>query len=155
MQQELQIGDMVPELSLPSDEGKEINIKDLQGKNIVIYFYPKDDTPGCTKEAQGFTCNLDKFNQLNTIIIGISKDSLIKHQKFRSKYELKHILLSDIDGTICEMFNCWVEKSMYGKKYMGIARKSFLVDTTGRITKIWSNVKVPGHVEDVLSSIKG
>lgn len=155
MEKELEVGDIVPEFNLPSDMGEDFLINEFKGKNIVIYFYPKDDTPGCTIEAKDFTCKIDEFEKANTIIVGISKDSINKHEKFRSKYELKHQLLSDLDGKICEMFNCWVEKSMYGKKYMGIARKTFLIDASGVIVKIWPNVKIPGHVDDVLSSIKG
>lgn len=147
------IGDLIPNFTLTSDKGEEVNIKQFIGKNIVIYFYPKDDTPGCTLEAKDFSCSLDKFDKLNTIIIGISKDSVTKHQKFKAKYDLKHILLTDEDGKICELFGCWVEKSMYGKKYMGIARTTFLIDTTGKIVKIWTDVKVNGHVEEVLNSI--
>ena len=116
----LQIGDQVPNFSLPSDDDNIIDIQSFRGKNLVIYFYPKDDTPGCTIEAKDFTCALDEFNSLNTVIIGISRDSVQKHQKFKLKHELKHILLADVDGKICELFGCWVEKSMYGKKYMGI-----------------------------------
>jgi peroxiredoxin Q/BCP len=153
--QELLVGDKIPDFTLPSDLGEDLAISSLRGKKIVIYFYPKDDTPGCTIEAKDFTCAINGFENLNTVVIGISKDSIKKHEKFRSKYELKHILLSDLDGKICEMFNCWIEKSMYGKKYMGVARKTFLIDTMGNIVKIWPNVKIPGHVEDVINSIKG
>lgn len=155
MEKILEVGSVIADFTLPSDNGKDFSINDFKGRNIVIYFYPKDDTPGCTIEAKDFSCKLDEFEKLNTIIVGISKDPINKHEKFRSKYELKHLLLSDVDGKICEMFNCWVEKSMYGKKYMGIARKTFLIDTNGVIVKIWPNVKIPGHVDDVLSSIKG
>lgn len=155
MMQELSIGDKIPEFTLSSDGGEDISVSSLRGKNIVIYFYPKDDTPGCTIEAQDFSCAIEKFRDLNTVILGISKDPIKKHEKFRSKYDLKHILLSDVDGKVCEMFNCWIEKSMYGKKYMGIARKTFLIDIMGNIVKIWPNVKIPGHVDDVINSIKG
>ena len=155
MHKELAIGDLVPAIILPSDSEVSINISDYKGKHVVIYFYPKDDTPGCTIEAKDFSCNLDKFTALNTIVIGISRDSVKKHQKFKDKYELKHILLSDETGEICEKFNCWVEKSMYGKKYMGIARTTFLIDTNGRISKIWQKVKIEGHVEEVIKTIEG
>jgi len=154
MSKEIVVGDLVPDFTLSSDQNELINIGNFKGKNIVIYFYPKDDTPGCTVEAKDFSCSLDKFTDLNTVIIGISRDSVIKHDKFKAKYELKHILLSDVDGEVCEKFNCWVEKSMYGRKYMGFARKTFLVDTHGKIIKIWPNVKIPGHVEEVIDSIK-
>ena len=146
MIKELAVGDHVPNFTLFDDQEQEVNLDDLKGQNIVIYFYPKDDTPGCTIEAKDFSCSLDKFTNLNTVILGISRDSTAKHEKFKSKYELKHILLSDAEGEVCEKFGCWVEKSMYGKKYMGIARKTFLVDSNGIIVKIWPNVKIPGHV---------
>ncbi len=148
-------GGAVPNFSLISDMGENVDIKSLLGKNIVIYFYPKDDTPGCTLEAKDFSCVLDQFEKLNTVVIGISKDSVTKHQKFKQKYDLKHILLSDEEGKVCEMFGCWVEKSMYGKKYMGIARRTFLIDKNGNISKIWPDVKVTGHVDEVLLKIKG
>ena len=155
MHKELAIGDLAPEITLPSDSQESINISDYKGKNIVIYFYPKDDTPGCTIEAKDFSCNLDKFTTLNTIVIGISRDSVKKHQKFRDKHELKHILLSDETGDkkMCQEYGVWVEKSMYGKKYMGIARTTFLIDTNGIIAKIWPKVKIEGHVEEVLKAI--
>ena len=124
------------------------------GKNIVIYFYPKDDTPGCTIEAKDFSCAIEQFENLNTVVIGISRDPVKKHEKFKAKYELKHILLADVEGQVCNKFGCWVEKSMYGKKYMGVARRTFLVDTKGIIIKIWPDVKIAGHIEDVIKSIK-
>lgn len=151
---ELQIGDQVPYFSLPSDQGEDIDIANFKGKNIVIYFYPKDDTPGCTIEAKDFSCAIDQFNQLNTIIIGISRDSIKKHQKFRLNHSLKHILLADEDAEICKQFGCWVEKSMYGKKYMGIARRTFLINPEGVISKIWPDVKIKGHVDEVISALK-
>lgn len=154
MAKELSIGDLVPSFTLPSDQKADIAIKEFLGRNVVIYFYPKDDTSGCTLEAQDFTSNLKEFKKLNTVIIGISKDDLKRHEKFRAKYDLEHILLSDVEVKVCELFNCWVEKSMYGRKYMGIERKTFLIDKQGVIQKIWSKVKVKGHVEEVLSSVK-
>jgi peroxiredoxin Q/BCP len=154
MSRELSVGDLVPNFTLPSDQGENINISNLIGKKIVIYFYPKDDTPGCTIEAKDFSCALTDFSTLNAIVIGISRDDIKKHEKFKVKYDLKHILLSDLDGKVCEEFNCWVEKSMYGKKYMGVARKTFLIDTKGKINRIWPNVKIPGHVEEVKEALK-
>ncbi len=150
----LEVGQKVPDFSLPSDTGEIIDISNLKGKNIVIYFYPKDDTPGCTIEAKDFSCALAEFENLNTVVIGISKDDLKRHTKFREKYELKHILLSDEDTKISQKFECWVEKSMYGKKYMAVARKTFLIDKEGIIRKIWPAVKIEGHVNDVLASIR-
>ncbi len=152
--QELAVGDKVPNFTLPSDQDKNISISDFLGKNIVIYFYPKDDTPGCTIEAKDFSCAIEQFENLNTVVIGISRDPVKKHEKFKAKYELKHILLADVEGQVCNKFGCWVEKSMYGKKYMGVARRTFLVDTKGIIIKIWPDVKIAGHIEDVIKSIK-
>lgn len=154
MTKELAIGDLVPNFSLPSDQNGDINLEALRGKNVVIYFYPKDDTPGCTIEAKDFSCSIEEFKKLNTIVLGISKDDLKRHEKFRNKYNLEHVLLSDVSGEICELFSCWVEKSMYGKKYMGIARKTFLIDKNGVLQKIWPAVKIEGHVDEVLSSIR-
>lgn len=150
---ELNIGDLVPNFKLPSDIGEEFDIQDLRGKNVVLYFYPKDDTPGCTIEAKDFSCRLNDFKKLNVEVFGISKDDLKRHEKFRNKYNLEHTLLSDVTGEVCEKFGCWVEKSMYGKKYMGIARKTFLIDKNGIIRKIWPAVKIDGHVDEVLQAI--
>lgn len=150
----LQVGDKLPSFVLPSDQGEDIDITNFYGKkNIVIYFYPKDDTSGCTLEAKDFTDHLDEFVKRNTVVIGISRDSIKKHQKFRDNHNLKHILLSDENCEVCIKFGCWVEKSMYGKKYMGIERKTFLVNLEGVITKIWPKVKISGHVQEVISSI--
>lgn len=146
----LKEGDKLPNFELFSDTNENIQINDFIGKSLIIYFYPKDDTPGCTLESLGFSCSFDAFGQNDTVIIGISKDSVQKHEKFKRKYDLKQILLSDSEGKICALFGCWVEKSMYGKKYMGIERSTFLIDKNGIIRKIWKNVKVPGHVEEVL-----
>lgn len=150
---ELNIGDLVPDFKLLSDGRGEVDIQNLRGKNVVIYFYPKDDTPGCTIEAKDFSCKLDDFKKVNVEVLGISKDDLKRHEKFRNKYNLEHILLSDVTGEVCEKFGCWVEKSMYGKKYMGIARKTFLIDKNGLIKKIWPAVKINGHVDEVLQAI--
>ena len=135
------------------DDDEFINSKDLKGQNLIVYFYPKDDTPGCTVEAIDFSKSKNKFSKLNTKIFGVSKDSTEKHKKFINKHSLTIDLISD-DGTICEKFGVWVEKSMYGKKYMGIERATFLFDEDLKLIKIWRNVKVKGHVEEVLSFIK-
>jgi len=135
------------------DEDKIINSEDLKGQNLVIYFYPKDDTPGCTVEAKDFSKTKNKFSKLNTKILGVSKDNIDKHKKFITKHSLTIDLISD-DGSICEKFGVWVEKSMYGKKYMGIERATFLFDQNLKLIKIWRNVKVKGHVDEVLSFIK-
>ena len=135
------------------DEDKIINSEDLQGQNLVIYFYPKDDTPGCTVEAKDFSKTKNKFSKLNTKILGVSKDNIDKHKKFITKHSLTIDLISD-DVSICEKFGVWVEKSMYGKKYMGIERATFLFDQNLKLIKIWRNVKVKGHVDEVLSFVE-
>ena len=147
-------GKKAPAFSMPTDGGGKVALKDLKGKKVVLYFYPKDDTPGCTKEACGFRDNLPDFSKIDAEIIGVSKDPVAKHDKFKAKYELPFTLASDEDGKVCEAYGTWVEKSMYGKKYMGIDRATFLIDETGKIAKIWRKVKVPGHVEEVLAAAK-
>ena len=149
----MKIGTKLKELSFTLDDDSEITNKDLKGKKLIIYFYPKDDTPGCTKEAIGFSENLEKFSEKNTSILGVSKDTVQKHQKFISKHELKIKLVSDESLAICKEFKTWVEKSMYGRKYMGIERSTFLFDENLVLIKCWRNVKVNGHVEEVLEFI--
>ena len=148
------VGDTAPEISLPRDGGETVNLSDFAGKNVVLYFYPKDDTPGCTKEALGFTERVADFEGLNTVILGVSKDSVKKHDKFVAKHDLKIALLSDEEGDVCERYGVWVEKSMYGKTYMGIERATFLIGTDGKIAQAWHKVKVPGHVDAVLDAVK-
>lgn len=148
------IGDAAPEISLPRDGGETVTLSDLKPKSVVVYFYPKDDTPGCTKEAQAFSELAAAFDSENTVILGISKDSVAKHEKFVKKYDLGVILLSDEAGDVCERYGTWVEKSMYGKTYMGIERSTFLIDGTGTIRQVWRKVKVPGHAEAVLEAVK-
>ncbi len=147
-----QIGDNAPSVSLPRDGDDMVSLSDFAGQKVVLYFYPKDDTPGCTKEAIGFTDMADAFAEAGVVVIGVSKDSVKKHDKFRDKYELKVILLSDEDGTTCEDYGVWVEKKMYGKTYMGIERATFLIDANGKIAQVWEKVKVPGHVDAVLEA---
>ncbi len=149
-----QIGDHAPAFTLPRDGGDITSLSDFAGQNIVLFFYPKDDTPGCTKEAIGFTEHLAAFQEANTIVLGVSKDSIKKHDKFAAKHDLKVALLSDEESQLCETFGVWVEKQMYGKTYMGIERATYLIDTKGKITNIWRKVKVPGHVEAVLAAAK-
>ena len=149
-----QVGDIAPIVSLPRDGGDILSLSDFAGQKVVLYFYPKDDTPGCTKEAIGFTEMADEFGQAGIVVIGVSKDSVKKHDKFRDKYDLKVILLSDENGTTCEDYGVWVEKNMYGKTYMGIERATFLIGTDGKIAQVWSKVKVPGHVQEVLEAAK-
>lgn len=146
---DLNIGDPAPDFTLPTDGDGEITLSDLNGQKVVLYFYPKDDTPGCTKESCGFNEALQAFKSLNTTIIGVSKDSVAKHNKFKAKYGLNFPLASDENGNVCERYGTWKEKSMYGKTYMGIERTTFLIDENGNIAEIWRKVKVPGHVEAV------
>ena len=150
----ISIGDKVPEFNASVDGDTQFTIADAIGKNLILYFYPKDDTPGCTKEAIEFSEKFDAFNEHKTIILGVSRDSIKKHDKFICKYDLRNHLISDEDGSLCETFGTWVEKKMYGKSYMGIERATFLINTKGEIAHIWRRVKVPGHVEDVLATIK-
>lgn len=154
MPKELTEGAKAPAFTLTLDSGDQIKSKDLLGGKVVLYFYPKDDTPGCTKEAIAFTGDIAKFKRAGARIIGVSRDTAAKHQKFREKYGLKVDLGSDEDGKVTEKFGVWVEKNMYGRKYMGIERSTFLIDEKGVIRKIWRKVKVPGHSEDVLAEVK-
>ena len=147
------INEKLNNLKFKINEDKVINSEDLKGQNLIIYFYPKDDTPGCTVEAKDFSKTKNKFSKLNTKILGVSKDNIDKHKKFITKHSLTIDLISD-DGSICEKFGVWVEKSMYGKKYMGIERATFLFDQNLKLIKIWRNVKVKGHVDEVLSFVK-
>ena len=147
------INDKVEYFELDTDQGK-FHSRDYTGKNLVIFFFPKADTTGCTKEAISFSNLINEFEDLNTVVIGISKDTVEKQIKFKSKYDLKCILGSDVEIKICSKFGVWVEKSMYGKKYMGIQRSTFLINTEGKIQHIWNKVKVPGHAEEVLEVVK-
>ena len=149
----LNSGEKAPFFELKNQNDELISLDHFSGRKIVVYFYPKDDTPGCTKEALGFTEFLKEFESKNTAIVGVSKDSVSAHQKFCSKYNLEHMLLSDPSCEMIQHYGAWQEKSMYGKKYMGIQRSTILIDENGIVTKVWPKVKVPGHVEDVLASI--
>tara|TARA_B100001093_G_scaffold479088_1_gene507798 strand:- start:41 stop:526 length:486 start_codon:yes stop_codon:yes gene_type:complete len=150
---DLKEGDKAPDFTLPTDGGGEITLSSLKGKKVVLYFYPKDDTPGCTTESCAFRDALPDFEGLNAQIIGLSKCSVKKHDKFKEKYELNFPLASDEEGSTCEDYGTWVEKSMYGRKYMGIERSTFLIDENGTIAKIWRKVKVTGHVEEVKKAL--
>lgn len=147
-------GHKAPDFSLPLDSGKTVSLAEYAGKKLVLYFYPRDDTPGCTKEAIAFTEMADDFAQADTAIVGVSRDSLAKHAKFRDKHNLTVLLGSDEDGTVCEAYGVWVEKKMYGKTSMGIERATFLIDRDGTVAKVWRKVKVPGHAEAVLEAAK-
>ncbi len=148
----MKIGDKLSNITFTIDEKKSVSSEELKGKKLIIYFYPKDDTPGCTAEAIDFSQSKNKFVENNIYIIGISKDSLEKHEKFKKKHSLSIDLASD-DGSICELFDVWKEKSMYGKKYMGIERATFFFDENLQLVHEWRKVKVKGHVEEVLSFI--
>ena len=143
-----------PEVLLPRDGGEVLNLKDLRPKKVVLFFYPKDATPTCTKEAVAFSEAKAEFDKLNTVLVGISKDTVSSHDKFIVKNNLKVPLLSDDGDGICEAFNVWKEKSMYGKKYMGIERSTFLIDGHGNIVKEWRKVRIKNHVQDVLDAVK-
>ena len=145
-------GKKAPDFTAATDGGKKLKLSELRGKPVVVYFYPKDDTSGCTAEACGFRDSLPDFGKLKTQVIGVSKDSVDKHDKFKKKYGLNFPLVSDVDGKICEKYGTWVEKSLYGRKYMGIDRATFLIDASGTVRKIWRKVKVPGHVGGVLTA---
>ncbi|MDA0367500.1 MAG: thioredoxin-dependent thiol peroxidase [Proteobacteria bacterium] len=147
-------GDKAPAFNLPSDGGKNLKLSDYKGKKLVLYFYPKDDTPGCTKEAIGFSEDAAKFKRAGAVVIGASKDTVAKHEKFRDKYGLKIPLVSDEDGSLCDDYGVWTTKMNYGKSYMGIERSTFLIDEKGKIAKVWRKVKVDGHVEAVLEALK-
>ena len=149
-----EIGDPAPDFTLPTDGGGEFKLSAEKGSPVVVYFYPKDDTSGCTKEAIAFTEALDEFKAAGAKIIGISPDNAAKHDKFIAKHNLKVTLGADEDKSVCEAYGVWVEKSMYGRKYMGVERSTFLVDSDGKIAQAWRKVKVPGHAEKVLAAVK-
>jgi thioredoxin-dependent peroxiredoxin len=148
------VGDQVPDVAFEGPDGKETTLASWKGKKLVLYFYPKDDTSGCTREAQDFTALADEFAAAGVALLGVSKDTARKHQAFTAKYGLKVPLGTDADGKLLEAFGAWVEKSMYGRKYMGIDRSTFLIDESGRIVREWRKVKVPGHAAEVLEAAK-
>ena len=150
----LSIGDKAPNFSMPSDNNGTVSLSDYKGKLLVLYFYPKDDTPGCTKEAIGFSEMKAEFNKLGADILGISKDTTAKHDKFIAKHNLTVRLGSDEDGKMIEDYGVWVEKNMYGKKYMGIERATYLIGPDGKILEIWRKVRVKEHVSTVLTAVK-
>lgn len=150
----LLVGDDAPAFTLPQNGGDMRSLSDYAGRNLVLFFYPKDNTPGCTKEAIGFSQNQDAFAALNTDILGVSKDSLKKHDNFVAKQNLTVGLLSDADTQMCEDYGVWGEKQMYGKTFQGIIRSTFLISADGKIARIWSKVKVPGHVDEVLETVR-
>jgi peroxiredoxin Q/BCP len=147
-------GDKAPDFTMPTDGGGSVTLSKLKGRKVVLYFYPKDDTSGCTAEACGFRDSFPNFRKIDAAVIGISRDSVAAHDKFKKKYELPFTLAADTDGKVTERYGVWVEKSMYGRKYMGIERATFLIDEKGVVRKEWHKVKVPGHVEEVLAAVK-
>ncbi|MBT5366689.1 MAG: peroxiredoxin [Nitrospinaceae bacterium] len=143
-----------PDFSLPSDTGETVSLAGLKGQAFVLFFYPRDNTPGCTTEAKGFSADMSAFEAAGARVFGVSKDSLESHGKFRAKQELTVPLLSDEHGSLCEDLDVWTEKKMYGKSFMGIERSTFLIDAAGTVVRAWRKVKVPGHVDDVLAAVK-
>jgi thioredoxin-dependent peroxiredoxin len=150
----LKVGQKAPDFTVLNDQGQKVKLSDFKGKKVVLYFYPKDDTPGCTAEAKDFTCLASEFADAGAPILGISPDAPAKHHAFQSKYGLGVQLLSDTTHATAEAYGVWAEKSMYGRKYMGIERSTFLVDARGRIAQIWRMVKVPGHAAAVLEAVR-
>lgn len=148
---DLKAGDRAPDFDLATEDGR-VSLSALTGKTVVLYFYPKDDTSGCTAEAQAFTEAADDFAKAGAVVVGVSKDSAKSHGKFRAKYDLKVTLGSDEAGQAVEAYGVWVEKSMYGRKYMGIERATFLIDGAGVVQRVWRKVKVPGHAQEVLKA---
>jgi peroxiredoxin Q/BCP len=145
-------GKKAPDFTAPTDGGGKIKLSDLRGRPVILYFYPKDNTSGCTKQACDFRDNLAAFNKAKAQVIGISRDSAKSHDGFKKKFGLTFPLVADEDGKVCEKYGTWVEKSLYGRKYMGIERATFLIDGTGTVRRIWRKVKVPGHIAEVLAT---
>ncbi len=149
----LDIGSLAPDFTLSSDTGDVLTLSSLRGKKVILYFYPKDNTSGCTQQACAFRDALPEFSALNSVVLGVSKDSLKSHASFRSKQNLNFPLLSDETVEVCEKYGVWIEKSMYGRKYMGVDRSTFLIDENGIVQKIWRKVKITNHIPDVLKSL--
>lgn len=150
----LEVGKKAPDFSLLNQDEKKISLKDYLGQKVVLYFYPKDDTSGCTKEACGFSDDLPKFNKIDAVILGVSPDSVKSHKKFSEKYKLKFDLLADEEKLVLEKYGVWKEKSMYGRQYMGVERTTFIIDEKGKIKKVFNKVKVEGHNKEVLEALK-
>lgn len=150
----IEIGTQAPDFTLPRDGGETLTLSALRPKAVVLYFYPKDDTSGCTREAVDFTAMAHDFAAAGAVVVGASKDSAAKHDKFIAKHDLGVMLVSDEDSDLCERYGVWVEKSMYGKSYMGIERATFLIDGSGVVRGVWRKVKVPGHAAEVLDAVK-
>jgi len=151
---DLKVGDKAPTFTLATDGGGKVTLASLKGKNVVLYFYPKDDTSGCTAQACAFRDDQPKFKKMDAVVLGVSRDSVASHDKFKRKYDLNFQLGSDESGKVTEDYGVWVEKSMYGKKYMGIERSTYLIDGKGIIQGVWRKVKVPDHAAEVLKAVK-
>ena len=147
-------GEYAPNFNHPTGDGGECKLSDFKGKPLVLYFYPKGDTPGCTTEAQGFRDAMAEFANFDATIVGVSKDTVKKHDRFKARHDLNFTLISDEDGTLCEAYGVWVEKNLYGRKYMGIERATYLIDGEGKIAKVWRKVRVKGHVDNVLEAVQ-
>ena len=147
-------GQTAPDFDMERDGGGRVSLSDLKGQKVVLYFYPKDDTPGCTKEAIAFTGLKAAFDSAGAVIVGVSPDPVAKHDKFKAKHELDVMLGADTDNAVAQAYGVWVEKNMYGKKYMGVERATFLIGADGAIAKVWRKVKVPGHADAVLEAVK-
>ena len=154
MAMDLQPGDMAPDVTLTTPDGGALTLASLRGRPLVLYFYPKDDTAGCTREAQDFSAAKAAFELAGVQVLGVSKDPPAKHRKFATKYDLTVSLASDEDGSVCEAFGTWIEKSLYGRKYMGIDRSTFLFDAEGKLARVWRKVRVPDHAVEVLEAVK-
>jgi peroxiredoxin Q/BCP len=150
----LDVGDVAPDFTLPTDGGGEMTLSSMRGKKVVLYFYPKDDTSGCTKEACDFREKISEFEKAGAVVLGMSPDGVKKHDKFKAKYDLPFSLIADEEKTALQAYGVWVEKSMYGRKYMGVERSTFLIDADGSIQSVWRKVKVPGHVDAVLDAVQ-
>jgi peroxiredoxin Q/BCP len=150
----LEEGKAAPDFTLAADDGKKVNLKTLRGQPVVLYFYPRDDTPGCTKEACAFRDRKKELTKLGAHVLGVSTDDVASHEKFRDKYELNFPLLADVDHKVAEKFGAWREKNMYGKKSMGIQRSTYLIDAEGKVQKIWKKVSVDGHDDQVIGELK-
>ena len=154
MAEGLQVGDKAPDFSLPDQDGKTVSLKSLKAKQVVLYFYPKDDTPGCTKEACGFRDSSRAIEKANTVVLGVSMDDAESHQKFIKKYSLPFTLLCDADGTVSKAYGVYKKKNMYGKTYWGIERSTFIIDETGKLKAVFRKVKVDGHIPEVQAALK-
>jgi len=147
------VGETAPDFALRSDEGRRMSLKDFRGKKVVLYFYPKDDTPGCTKEACSFRDNLTRVSSKGAVVLGVSRDDAASHGKFRDKYHLNFPLLSDDEGKVTEAYGVWKKKNLYGREHFGIERTTFLIDEDGKIARVWPKVHVEGHTDEVLAAL--